>query len=189
MKTGLTLAGAAAALLLALGGPLGRLADASFAAHMVQHMMLIGVAAPLFTLALGAPWRVHPAAAFAAHAAAIWSAHLPAVVAWMAAYHAVHVAEHVALLGTAILFWWSLRQRTPGEAALWTLFTLIHTGFLGALLTFAPRPLYAGIGIEEQQLAGLIMWVPGGLVYIAAGLAFAHHAFSDAPHRGHPVRS
>jgi cytochrome c oxidase assembly factor CtaG len=44
---------------------------------------------------------------------------------------------------------------------------------LGTLLTFSPRPLYPSYGYEDQQLAGLLMWIPGGLCYLAAGLAFA----------------
>ena len=51
---------------------------------------------------------------------------------------------------------------------------MLHTGALGALLAFAPRVLYQDTTLEDQQLAGLVMWVPGGLCYLAAGLAFAH---------------
>jgi cytochrome c oxidase assembly factor CtaG len=50
---------------------------------------------------------------------------------------------------------------------------MIHTSMLGALLTFAPRLLYPTYTLEDQQLAGLIMWVPGGFLYVAAALSFA----------------
>ncbi len=181
-------AGAAVALLLSLGGPLGRAAEADFAAHMAQHMLLIGAAAPLFALAFVPPFRVRAGAAFAAHAAAIWSAHVPIVVDWMLAYHWVHALEHVVLGGSGVLFWWALRRR-PGEGAIWTLATMLHTGFLGALLTFAPRPLYPEVSLAEQQLAGLIMWVPGGMLYLAAGLVFAYRWLSHATDGRHPVSS
>ena len=52
------------------------------------------------------------------------------------------------------------------------LFTVVHTGLLGALLVFARLPLYrvAGSALAEQQMAGLVMWVPGGLVYLLAAV-------------------
>ena len=88
----------------------------------------------------------------------------------------MHFLEHAVLLGTAVLLWWSLRQRgrvASGASSLWTLGTMIHTSILGALLTFAPRLLYPAYTLEDQQLAGLVMWVPGGLLYLAAALSFA----------------
>jgi cytochrome c oxidase assembly factor CtaG len=58
--------------------------------------------------------------------------------------------------------------------------TMVHTGLLGALLTLAPRvfypvqtadaPLFGLTQLEDQQLAGLFMWVPGGLIYLVAGI-------------------
>ena len=159
------------ALALALLGPLHDAAEGSLAAHMVQHMLLIGVAAPLLALSLPA-LTFSPAAAFVLHGAVIWLAHAPALIAWMAASHAVHMAAHAALFGTALLYWCALLRR-GGEASLWLLATMIHTGILGAALTLAPRGLYAGYSLADQQLGGLIMWVPGGFLYLAAGLAFA----------------
>ena len=165
------------ALALALLGPLHDASERSLAAHMVQHMLLIGVAAPLLALSLPA-LTFSPAGAFALHGAAVWLAHAPALIAWMAASHAAHMAAHATLLGTALLFWSTVLRRR-GEAALWVLATLIHTGLLGALLTFAPRELYGAYPLADQQLAGLLMWVPGGLLYLAAGLVFARRAIAS----------
>jgi len=191
-------AGAAGALFLALIWPLDALSERSFAAHMAQHMLLIGVAAPLLVLSrpalrflkgsrsIGWVSKTSPRTAFAVHAAAIWVGHAPLVIAWTIAYRGAHLLEHVALLGTALVFWWTLCRRGRagyGEAALWTLVTMLHTGLLGALLTFAPRLLYPGYSLADQQLAGLIMWIPGGLCYLAAGLAFAF-AWLGAPGAG-----
>ena len=187
-----------AAVFLALVWPLDVLSKTSFAAHMAQHMLLIAVAAPLLALSLpslpalknlgtrarrwaGAACRgwsalARPRAAFALHALAIWTGHAPLVIAWAAAYREAHILVHAALLGTAFLFWSALRaggRARGGAAALWTLATLLHTGLLGALLTFAPRVLYPGYTLDDQQLAGLIMWIPGGFAYLLAGLAFA----------------
>ncbi len=194
-------AGALLALCLALVWPLEGLADASFGAHMAQHMLLIGVAAPLLAASrpalpmlkghslLARPWVVlgKPRSAFLLHGAAIWLGHAPRVIDWSLESPPFHAAQHFALVATAALFWWAMLARGrqgAGESALWTLATMLHTGALGALLTFAPRGLYRDYGLEDQQLAGLVMWVPGGLCYLAAGLAFAA-AWLDG--RGRPV--
>jgi putative membrane protein len=171
------------ALALALFGPVHEAAHESLAAHMVQHILLIGVAAPLLAVSL-ARLRIPAAPAFAAHGAVFWLAHAPVVVAAMAASGVVHVLAHAALFGTALAFWCAIARGSAGEASLWVLATMIHTGVLGALLTVAPRPLYPGIALEDQQLAGLLMWVPGGFLYLAAGLAYAWRSYS-----GHAVRA
>jgi cytochrome c oxidase assembly factor CtaG len=182
--------GALLALFVALFWPLEPLAQASFGAHMAQHMLLIGVAAPLLAAsrpvvpflkgrrALVRPVLLlaRPKSAFFLHAAAIWLAHAPAMLEWSLHVRWMHALQHLGLVATAALFWWSLLARGragAGPSALWTLATLLHTGALGALLTFSPRPLYASYGLEDQQFAGLLMWAPGGLCYLAAGLAFA----------------
>ena len=131
---------------------------------------------------------LRPPIAFAVHGAVIWLWHTPLLFTLALRWQWVHVVEHIMFLGSALLFWNSLQRsaRTGGEgygaAALWTLATLIHTGLLGALITFSPRLLYpiylnAGGGpwsaLEDQQLAGLLMWIPAGLCYLTAGLAYA----------------
>lgn len=202
-----------AALFLALIWPLDALGEISFAAHMAQHMLLMAVAAPLFSVAgtsvammvalpargrrigtwIGRRWKwlLRPRIAFALHATMIWFWHAPLPFEWALQSQPVHALEHVSFLGSAMLFWSGLQRATRaggtggegyGSAALWILMTLMHTGLLGALITFAPRPLYASyieVGtvmlspMEDQQLAGLLMWIPGGLCYLAAGLAYA----------------
>jgi putative membrane protein len=178
------------ALLLALVWPLEALSASSLAAHMGQHMLLIGVAAPLIVAARPAVPALkgrrglvkpllllaRPRTAFLLHAAAIWIGHAPRVIEWSLAHRWVHALDHFALVATAALFWWTLLARGragAGESALWTLATMVHTGALGALLALAPRVLYPGYALEDQQLAGLLMWVPGGACYLVAGLAFA----------------
>ena len=98
----------------------------------------------------------------------------------------VHTLQHLSFLVSALFFWWALmrsRSRVTGygAAVLYLFTTSIHSGVLGALITFASTlwyPAYAtttaawGLtALEDQQLGGLIMWVPAGLVYIVAGLA------------------
>lgn len=181
---------------LALFGPFDEGASFSTAFHMAQHMLLMVVVAPLAVLARPLPqWRAlfgpladgvwrplvrlgrHPGACALLHAAAIWIWHAPAP--YMAALfdNWLHVLEHASFLFTGWLFWWSVlragRRETPA-AAMALLFTATHTGLLGALLTFADRPLYWSESRElwDQQLAGLLMWVPGGMVYLL-GAAWA----------------
>ena len=95
-----------------------------------------------------------------------------------------HTAQHLSFLLSALLFWWSLfyshGRRGYGAAVLYVFTTALHTSILGVLLTFAPRlwyPAYAATTTEwgltplaDQQLGGLIMWVPAGVVYMGLGL-------------------
>jgi putative membrane protein len=82
--------------------------------------------------------------------------------------------EHAFFLVTAGLFWWAVLNTSPrhsGWALLAVLFTLMHTGFLGAVLTFAQQPLYGSTRpLADQQLAGLIMWVVGAIPYMMAAM-------------------
>jgi cytochrome c oxidase assembly factor CtaG len=142
-------------------------------------------------LANGGPWGIwrrlaHPGTAWALHGAALWLWHAPVLFEAALSSEVVHYLQHLTLLGTALLFWASLlprratnRVRIIGVFSLFT--TTIQTTLLGALLTLSPRIWYPSYGdpappgglspLEDQQLAGLIMWVPAGLVYVAAGLA------------------
>ena len=133
-------------------------------------------------------FALRPNVAFSIHAAIIWVWHAPLLFEAALRWQWLHVIEHMSFLGSGLLFWAALRQtgRSRGNgygvAALWTLATLIHTGMLGALITFAPRLIYSSYGdlesvpltpMEDQQLAGLLMWVPAGLCYLIAGVGFA----------------
>jgi cytochrome c oxidase assembly factor CtaG len=97
----------------------------------------------------------------------------------------IHTAQHLCFFMSALCFWWALiqsrRRAEYGHAVFYVFTTAVHTGILGALLTFSPRviyPVYApstpawGLTpLEDQQIGGLIMWVPAGALYTAAGLA------------------
>ena len=108
---------------------------------------------------------------------------------WMQAALAsdpLHYLMHASFLGAGMGFWWCLQQslRAPrlgyGGGALAVLSTMMPMGLVGALLTFAPRPLYPhylgrsellGLApLADQQLAGLVMWVPATLPYLIGGL-------------------
>jgi len=174
-------------------GPLDERAETNEAAHMSQHMLFMVVIAPLLVLARPLPqlvagggrfglwlWRPvlrltrYPLICAYIHGAVIWFWHVPYFYNLALENPWWHSAEHGFFLASAGLFWWAVlqggRQRAPW-ALLALLVTLMHTGFLGALLTFAPEPLYGqGRDVSDQQLAGLIMWVAGAVPYlIAAG--------------------
>lgn len=123
--------------------------------------------------------------AWAIHAAALWLWHVPVLFQATLESDLVHTLQHVSFFGSAILFWWAVIYGKRGLASygagvLYLFTTSIHSGVLGAFLTFTRKvwyPAYSGstgqwglTPIEDQQLGGLIMWVPAGLVYIAAAL-------------------
>ncbi|HEY0777279.1 MAG TPA: cytochrome c oxidase assembly protein [Gemmatirosa sp.] len=130
-----------------------------------------------------------PAAAWLLHAVALIAWHVPALYAAALREPAVHALEHVSFLGTAWLFWWRVAQpsgrRALGEAAgiLYVMSMGLLGSAMGALLTFSSTawyPVHADGArawhttlVADQQLAGLVMWVPAGLVYVGAALALA----------------
>jgi putative membrane protein len=129
-----------------------------------------------------------PLVAWALHGVAIWLWHAPALFEATLRSDLVHTLQHISFLGTGLLFWWALLRGRGGRigrpaAVLYLFTTSVHTTVLGALLTFSSRawyPLYApataawGLTpLEDQQLAGLIMWVPANLSYLIAALVIA----------------
>jgi putative membrane protein len=147
-----------------------------------------------------------PLAAWALHALALWVWHMPELFEAALESEAVHALQHASFLGTALLFWWAVigrdtRSRRGSGAALAYLFTtMLHTGALGALLTLAPTPWYPhyaqtavlfGIDpVEDQQLGGLVMWVPGSVAYIAAALVIVARQLTSTTRAGPgPLRS
>jgi cytochrome c oxidase assembly factor CtaG len=127
-----------------------------------------------------------PFVAWLIHAVVLWTWHLPVLFQATLENEFVHALQHASFLFSALLFWWAVlhgRQRALGfgAAVLYMFTTALHSGLLGALLTFAGGvwyPIYSGTTapwgltpLEDQQLGGLIMWIPAGVVYIIAGLA------------------
>ena len=146
------------------------------------------------------PWRAltHPASAFFLHAAAIWVWHLPSLYDATVTSEVMHAAQHVSFIVTALLFWWVVLRPSPARggtpASIGLLFgTLLHTAALGAVLTLTSRLIYSAYAattgpwgltpIEDQQVGGLIMWVPGGLAYVIAALALVVRLFRESEQR------
>ncbi len=192
----------------ALVSPLDPLSDELSSAHMVQHMVLMNVAAPLlvvgnpllvvlsgvpapYRLALGRAWqRVdvggwtrNPYLAWAAYAAVLWAWHHPALYRAALRDPLIHDLEHLTFFAAACLFWRAAlgRQLSPLAAVAYLFTTSLHATALGVFMALAPSPWYAeylgrtdahGLtALEDQQLAGLIMWMPACVAYVgvAAG--------------------
>ncbi len=203
-------AGALLALAAALVSPLDALSGELFAAHMVQHLLLILAAGPLLVLSdfhvallwalprrwsralarrlyhsplVSRSWQVitGPILAWLTFTIALWVWHAPALFEGALRDEKVHALEHLAFLVTAMLFWWGLFRHTRPSyvhyaIAVPYLFTSsLQSMALAALMTFSATPwysYYAGLvthfgltPLEDQQAAGLVMWVPGGLVF------------------------
>ncbi len=217
-----------AALAVALVSPLDQVAHTIFSGHMIQHLMFISIAAPLlvygrpslpFIHALpgflrrrlrdlaedldaakpAASILLNPVLVVALHAVALWVWHLPTAYQAALGNDALHIAEHLSFLATAILLWlliigWGRERRLGyGPAVLVVLATSLQSGALGAILTFAGTQLYpihrAGAAawgltpLEDQQFAGAIMWIPQGLVYLAAMAVLLWLTFAEVEAR------
>jgi len=133
-------------------------------------------------------WRALtiPLVAWLVHAVALWTWHIPALFEATLYSDTIHTLQHLSFLLSALLFWWALIHGPQGAmgygaAVLYLFTTSVHSGALGALLTVAGSVWYPSYGpltaswgltpLEDQQLGGLIMWIPASLVYVIAGLA------------------
>jgi cytochrome c oxidase assembly factor CtaG len=193
-----------------------------FSAHMVQHELLMVVAAPLLLLgrplvamlwALPRAWRQavgrvanrraarsvlsvmnRPFDAWLIHGLAIWVWHLPLLFDAALESEAVHAAQHVSFVGSALLFWWTIispaRRSARGMSIVYLFTTAVHTSVLGALMTMARSPWYpryasrsAAFGLTplgDQALAGMIMWIPASIAYLIAALLIVRRWLGDS---------
>ncbi|MCW2241094.1 cytochrome c oxidase assembly protein [Azospirillum canadense] len=178
--------GAWLVLFAALVSPFCNLTSALFSARVAQHLLMIQLAAPLLVLAWpGAPGRAvkHPEVAWILHGVAIWTWHLPGPYMAALADSTVLWAMHLSMLATAVVAWRTLlcsEGAASGRPAFAAFGTSMHLVLLSFLLVFARGTLFPyhltttqpwGLSpLEDQQLGGLIMWLPGGLAYLAAAL-------------------
>ena len=127
-----------------------------------------------------------PLLAVIAHAIVVWLWHIPTWFEAALRSEAVHAVQHFTFFATAMLFWWAVVRGRYGRlgyglAVAFVFATAMHTSLLGALLTVAERVWYplnadraSSVGvdpIEDQQLAGIVMWIPAGVVLGLAALA------------------
>jgi len=158
-----------------------------------------GLPKPL-RLALGGNWKsplqslwktlTEPVTATAMQAVVMWSWHAPPLFDRALDSFGWHIAQHACFFISSLLFWWAMlhpRSRSSGYgvSAACLFATSLIGGALGALMSFSSSPWYAdyaamgmtGVGldpVDDQRLAGLIMWIPGGLVHGAAALVLAY---------------
>jgi putative membrane protein len=210
-----------ATLLAALVSPIDGISEQLFSMHMVQHELLMALAAPLLVAARPGPalvwalgprsrpglvrivraptvrrtWRAltQPFTAWLIQGVVIWLWHAPPLFEAALRSDFVHALQHLAFLGSAVVFWWSIihgRRQARGLAIVSLFTTAVHTGVLGALMTFARSPWYPAYGagpeawgltlIGDQQLAGLIMWIPASAAYLVAALSTAYRWLHDS---------
>lgn len=140
--------------------------------HIVRSIWR-GVSTPLVVLML--------------HAFAIWVWHLPPLYEGAIRHGWLHTLEHAVFLGTGLLFWWTLlptgghRRLSPGLGVLYVFAAAMQSGLLGVLMLLSPSawyPVHAPYveawnmtPLEDQQLAGVIMWIPAGAIYTIAALS------------------
>ena len=175
--------GAMLVLVVSFISPLCALTVALFSARVVHHVLLVAVAAPLLALAVlrmdALAKLLAPLAAM--HTVIFWLWHVPDAYALALSNTSIYWLMQITLLGSATLMWSAIFAATPARAIGTLLLLTVQMGLLGALLVFSSHPLYAphfattlafGLDpLDDQQLAGLIMWVPASLPYLAVGLA------------------
>jgi cytochrome c oxidase assembly factor CtaG len=214
--------------------PLHEAGEQSFTLHMLEHELLMLIAAPLLvwsrpletmlwawpasirkalgTLfhrrAMRATWQFMSSAITATvlQAAALWLWHAPTLFELALADEGWHITQHLSFLVSALLFWSAMlhsKQAAGGRglAVLCLFATSVISGALGALMAFSQSPWYpryAMLGlapfgltpVEDQQLAGLLMWIPGGLVHAIAALVLLGTLLEDStPSKHIPVVS
>jgi cytochrome c oxidase assembly factor CtaG len=139
-----------------------------------------------------------PLPATVLHALALWMWHLPSLYQATLRNDWIHALQHTSFLGTAMLFWWALIHGRYGRmgygvAVGYVFLTGVHSGALGALITFAPSvvyPIYSrttarwGLdALEDQQLAGILMWIPAGVMIAVLGVALFAAWLAEAERR------
>ena len=181
-------------LIAAWLGPLPRLAQASFSAHMTMHMSVVAVAAPLLALGLRqtrfdpvivAPVLFAPVVASMLELIVVWAWHAPVLHHFARQSTPGLVLEQATFLFCGLLLWQSAfgghgpeQNSRRGAGVIALLLTSMHMTLLGALLALAPRPLYHHTNMHtaalaDQHFGGAVMLIVGGVSYLAGGLVLA----------------
>jgi putative membrane protein len=138
--------------------------------------------------AVARSWRAvtAPMVVFLLHGVALWIWHVPGLFEAALHHEGIHAFQHLSFLLTAALFWWGMihgryGRAGYGAAVAYVFLTALHSTILGALLTVAPSAWYRSYeataaarhldAVADQQLAGLVMWIPSGVIFIVVGLA------------------
>jgi cytochrome c oxidase assembly factor CtaG len=180
-------------LLVALLPPVDDGSAKFFWVHMIQHMLMILVAAPLIagSHVIEIRGRVLRSVLVVGvlHAVALWAWHMPVVYDAAMNSRPLHLLEHASFLVTAVLFWNAVLDRGIDRfmRAGLVFATMLQSAALGALIAFAGAPLYQwhidhtpdGYDVlGQQQAAGAIMWIPPGVIYLSIILALVWQALA-----------
>lgn len=173
--------------LLLFVSPFCALTSALFSARVAHHVLLTAVVAPLVMLSLPRSRTALPGSlAFwtVVQAVVFWAWHAPTLYSSALSSDAIYWLMQLSLVGSAIGFWAAIRRSSAPASVAALLATMVQMGLLGALITFAAFPLYAphfastlpwGLApLEDQQLAGLIMWAPSAGIYLGVALFTAN---------------
>tara|TARA_R100001039_G_scaffold14674_1_gene8377 strand:- start:5763 stop:6701 length:939 start_codon:yes stop_codon:yes gene_type:complete len=148
-------------------------------------------------------WLGAPINAWIIHAVGLWGWHIPVLFNAGLQSDLVHTAQHISFLFIALVFWFALlkpKQTAPAANVIYLFTTALHASMLGALLTFSSRiwytpyetsaPQWGFTALQDQQLGGLIMWMPAGIVFLLAGLvSLAAVMRSSEPDQPSPRRA
>lgn len=185
------LGGALALGLLLFVSPFCALSSALFSARVTHHLLLATVLAPLLVHALPenrTRWPGSLALWTGLQALTFWLWHVPTLYSEALSSDLVYWQMQLTITGTALGFWAALRRTSSLGAIAALLVSTVQMGLLGALITFAGAPLYPPhflttapwdlTALEDQQVAGLIMWAPSAGLYLGAALFLAHRWFA-----------
>ena len=199
-----------ATLAAAWGGPMLWQWRDSVLAHMVAHMAVVAVAAPLIAIGIGrlplassretvSPFLLSlPVIASLVELVVVWGWHVPAARALAATTLSGTIAEQASFFLAGVFLWNAClngREETGGDVAgaFGLLLTSIHMTLLGALLSLAARPLYGsgqvscfGLTLDagqDQQLGGIVMLLVGAAVYLAGGIVLLARVLEARPRR------
>lgn len=175
--------------------PFCALTSALFSARVLHHVLLVSLVAPLLARAIpAANLPVAPIAlATLAKTVVLWLWHVPEIYVWGISSAATYWLMQTTLLLVSWVFWRSVFDPRSTSAAVLAglLGTIAQMGLLGAILVFATKPLYlvhltttAAWGLsplEDQQLAGLVMWAPSILPYLAFAILIVWRLATPAP--------
>ncbi len=163
-----------------------------------RHRVNLGGWVHAIELSAPVAFLTRPLAAWLLEAFALWIWHIPALYQATLSSDWIHAAQHLSFFFTAVIFWSALygvgrSAMSYGAATFYVFGTAAHCSALGALLTFSAVLWYPAYQLttqawgltplQDQQLGGVIMWVPSGIVFIVIGLALFTKWLRESEHR------
>jgi len=184
--------------LLAVIPPADRVANTLFAAHMAQHLVLVAVAAPLLAFGWPAGYAkpLRPAWAWLLFVAVFLFWHWPGALRWAARTPPTAALELLSIFAAAVVFWLAMigpkASDGAGLRALYVVTASLALDLPGVVMIFAPSAICtmpeenaAAFGLsplQDQQLAGVLMWVPANFVFFAIATVLFARWLNAAEH-------